>query len=447
MKVAVVGAGISGLAAAWELHRDAEVTIFEPARLGGKILTETFEGRPVDCGPDAFITRTADAIDLCQELQLDDLVAPQAGRTLLWWQDRLRALPDGLVLGVPRRLTPLLGARLLSPVGLLRAAGDLVLPGRALAGDVSVRELVLRRFGAQVADRLVDPLVGGIHAGRTANLSAEATVPQLMEAARKSRSLLLGLRRLTPAVANPGPPFLTPRRGLGDLVERIVHRLRAGGVQVSPMEVRSLIPDGRRWRIEPAGEPFDAVVLAAGSTAAAAILGPGAPAGLSQIPAVSVALATLGYPQLDLPSACNGVLVPPAAGRLMTACSFASAKWPHWANPGRTILRLSVGRDQDTRGDGLSDEQLAERLADEVRRMLHLRSDPDTWRVSRWPNSFPQYRVGHTAMVGRIDEELRRTHPNVTICGASFHGAGIPACISSGRAAARSVRRAAGQPA
>jgi protoporphyrinogen/coproporphyrinogen III oxidase len=441
VKVAVIGGGIAGLAAAWELHPGSEVTLFEADRLGGKIRTEPFGGRPVECGPDAFITRTPDAVALCSELGMDDLIAPAAGRTLLWWDGRLRSLPDGLVLGVPRQLGPLITSGLLTPRGLLRAAADLVLPRRALPEDLSVRDLVTARFGAEVADRLVDPLVGGIHAGRTERLSSAATVPQLVEVARRSRSLLLGLRRsggATPA----GPTFLAPRLGLGSLVERMVGRLREGGVLFCPRTVTSVVADGQCWRVVPGDESFDAVVLATSAATAGRILAPDAPSELAQIPTVSVALVTLGYGPIDLPPGVNGVLVPPSSGWLMTACSFGSAKWPHWAAPGRTVLRVSAGRDGDERAFDLDDEALVELLATEVATALGMADRPDSWRVDRWPDSFPQYRVGHAALAKRITSGLRRSHPGVTVCGASYHGAGIPACISSGRAAARTIRQA-----
>ncbi len=441
MRVAVIGGGIAGLAAAWELRSHVQVTVFEPAALGGRIQTSMFEGRPVDCGPDAFITRVPDALELCKELGVEDLVAAQEGRTLLWWEGRLRALPDGLVLGVPKHLVPLATSGLLSPLGLIRAAGDLVLPRTPVTGDVSVRDLIARRFGPEVADRLVDPLIGGIHAGRTDALSADSTVPQLVAAARSSRSLLLGLRRIV-AGAPSGPTFLAPQRGLGALVDRMAERLAEAGVDFEAAGVSGLDRDGGTWRAAPSGEPFDAVVIATGVAEAARILGSGAPSGLSGIGAASVVLVTLGYGPVALPARANGALVPPQSGWLMTACSFGSAKWPHWAEPGRTVLRVSAGRDGDDRALDLSDDQLVDRLSQEVGAALKISEVPDHWRVSRYPNSFPQYRVGHAQLVHGIVEGLRKTHPGVALCGASYHGAGIPACIASGRSAARSVLRA-----
>jgi protoporphyrinogen/coproporphyrinogen III oxidase len=441
LRVAVVGGGIAGLAAAWELRAHARLTVFEPAALGGRIHTGLFEGRPVDCGPDAFITRVPYALELCEELGVEDLVAPQEGRTLLWWQGRLRTLPDGLVLGAPKHLLPLATSGLLSPLGLIRAAADLVLPRTPVDGDVSVRDLIAHRFGPEVADRLVDPLVGGIHAGRIHALSAEATVPQLVAAAGSSRSLLLGLRRMG-AGAPSGPTFLAPRRGLGALVDRLVEQLARAGVDFVAAPVGGLDRDGRTWRTGPSGEPFDAVVIATGATEAAHILGSGAPSGLSNMAAASVVLVTLGYGPVEVPAGANGALVPPQSGWLMTACSFGSAKWPHWAGPGRTVLRVSAGRGGDNRAMDLSDDQLVDRLSEEVGTALNVAEVPDQWRVSRYPNSFPQYRVGHARLVGDVTEGLRKTHPGVVLCGAAYHGAGIPACIASGRGAARSVFRA-----
>jgi protoporphyrinogen/coproporphyrinogen III oxidase len=442
VRTAIVGAGIAGLAAAWELRDQAEVTIFEPGRVGGKILTSTFEGRDVDCGPDAFLTRVPDAVQLCSEAGVNDLVAPEAGRTLIWWRDRLRPLPDGLVLGAPRRLGPLVRSGLISPPGLVRAAGDLVLPRRPLEADISVRDLVSSRFGSQIADRLVDPLVGGIHAGHTDELSAAITVPQLLQAARGSRSLLAGLRKLGGPSGGPAP-FLAPLQGMAALVSGVVSGLEDAGVSICREQVGSIVREGLRWRVEPAGTLFDSVILATDSATASRILGPDAPEDLLRIGRTSVVLVTFGYAGLEAPPGVNGILVPASAGLLMTACSFGSAKWPHWAPAGRAVLRVSAGRDRDQRAMSLDDGDLVERLADEVARTLAMSLRPSAWRVSRWPDSFPQYRVGHGDLVGRIADELRRHFPGVAICGAIYHGAGIPACIASGRRAAGSAIEAA----
>lgn len=447
MKVAVVGGGIAGLAAAWELRHDAEVTVLEPVAPGGRIRTTAFGGVPIDEGPDAFITRTPAAVQLCAELGLtDELVAPAAGRTLLWTGGRLHPLPDGLVLGVPGRLGPVVRSGLLSPAGVVRAGLDLVLPPTPIGEDIGVGELVAGRFGRQVATRLVEPLLGSIHAARIDGLSTAATAPQLLAAARRERSLLRALRRpprpAGPAAGGDGPLFLTPRAGLGRLVDRLVEALDAEGARIEPVAATGVAPvAGGGVTVDGVGR-FDGVVLAVPAAVATGLLGPLAPPGLAAIRTTSVTLVTMAWDEaaITAPPGVNGVLVPPGEGQLMTACSFGSSKWPHWVSPGRVVLRVSVGRQGDRRAEELTDGQLVDRLAAELREALGARGEPVAARVSRWPGAFPHYAVGHLGLVAGIRAELRRRVPGVTLAGSGYDGAGIPACIASGRAAAAGLR-------
>jgi oxygen-dependent protoporphyrinogen oxidase len=462
VRVAVVGAGIAGLAAAWELRNEAEVVVFEPGRPGGKIRTTDFLGHPVDEGPDAFITRAPAALALCEELGLaPELVAPAAGRTLLWDRGRLRPLPEGLVLGVPGRLGPVLRSGLLSPAGIARAGLDLVLPRTAVGEDESVGSLVSRRFGSEVATRLVEPLLGSIHAAGIDELSAATTAPQLLAAARRSRSLLRGLRPAAGGAAtrphraahrgsggrsgSAGPPlFLTPRAGLGRMVDVLVDALGEAGTTMVPEAVTAVraLP-GAKVELEAGGgaESFDGVVLATPSPVAARLLGDTGPGGLVDIEWTSVTLLTIALRagEITVPGGVNGVLVPRGEGRLMTACSFGSSKWPQWAAPDQVVLRVSVGRHGDTRADTMDDDMLTGRILEELCEALGATGDPLEVRVSRWPEAFPFYRVGHLARVAEITGELARSSPGVALAGAGYSGAGVPACVASGRSAARAL--------
>ena len=441
----MVGSGIAGLAAAWELtsrSSDASVTVFDPGPPGGKIRTTQFEGRAVDEGPDAFLTRVPEAVQLCAELGITgELVGPAAGSSMVWWGGRLRPLPDGLVLGVPGRLSAIARSGILSPFGALRAGLDLLLPRTEIPDDLSVYDLVAARFGKEVATRLVDPLVGGIHAGRTDELSASATVPQLVSAARRSRSLLLALR--TMGSAGPtGPVFLTPRLGLGRMVEVLVSKLKERGATFANRAVGPLAPTAGGGISVDGGDRYDGVVLAAPAPAAAGLVdavSPSAATGLREIDHASVVVVTMSFPagSVPVPEGVNGFLVPRTAGRLMTACSFASAKWPHWGTAGRTLVRLSAGRSGDERAIGLGDDTLVERLSEELGIALSQRLPaPDSARVTRWAGSFPQYSVGHSRRVASIDAALASDQPGIALAGAAYRGAGIPACIGSGRRAA-----------
>jgi oxygen-dependent protoporphyrinogen oxidase len=170
-------------------------------------------------------------------------------------------------------------------------------------------------------------------------------------------------------------------------------------------------------------------------------LGEGSLGELGNQSSASVVLATFGYAHLDLPSDTAGVIVPKSEGLLMTACSFSSVKWPHWAEKDRAVLRVSAGRFGDTRAIRMSDEALIDRLASEISMVLGVEAQPDSWRINRWPQSFPQYGVGHQDAVAQAFQALCRSHPRIVLCGSSYFGVGIPTCIASGRSAAMRVRR------
>jgi oxygen-dependent protoporphyrinogen oxidase len=437
--VAVVGAGIAGLAAAWEIRGDAEVTIFDPDHVGGRIRTAVFDGHLVDEGADAFLTRVPEALRLCEEAGIaTELVAPVATRALLWSGGRLRPFPPGLVLGVPRQLAGVLLSGILSPLGAARAAGDLVLPRGRPPATLTVRELVAGRFGAEVADRLVDPLVGGIHAGSTAVLGAAEVTPMLVAAAERSRSLMLGLRNTQ--APDGSALFAAPRDGLGRLVDAVVDGLERHGVRLVPdrvVKVGTALAD--RVAVWPDPEPYDGAVVATPAAAASRLLGGSGPQDLARIRTASVVVVTMSFDETLAPEDCSGFLVPRSEGRLLTACSFGSSKWPHWAVEGRSVVRLSAGRDGDAAALALAEPELVGRLVDELGEALRRRVAPREVRVSRWPDAFPQYSLGHGSRVAGIEAAVQARLPTVALAGASYHGSGIPACIASGRRAARAV--------
>ena len=454
--IAVVGGGITGLAAAWELlAAGAEVTVLEAGnRLGGRIRTGEVAGRAVDLGPDAFLARVPHGLDLCHRLGLDDeIVHPAAEGAAIWTGGRLRPLPPGLVLGAPTGpgdLLALVRAGLLGPAGAARAALDLVRPATRWGPDPSVGDLVAGRLGPEVHARVVDPLVGGIHAGTSALLSARAAAPQLAGAAR-SRSLMRGLRvqRTAPvpagagggaagATSGPRPLFASLRGGLGRLVERLAGELAAGGAD---LRLRAPVD-----RVPVPGA--DATVVTVPAPQAAGLLAAASPDTVAELAAVdhaSVALAVLVYPADALRGAPvgTGFLVPAAEGRLLTACSFGSSKWPHWAAPGDVVLRASAGRWGDERALALDDAELAGRLHAELAAAVGLAAEPREAHVTRWERAFPQYRPGHLDRVARVDAALARDLPTVVVAGAAYRGVGIAACIAQGQAAARRALDAA----
>lgn len=460
----VVGAGISGLAAALAVRRGGpaalRVTVLEAAPvLGGKLRTSEVAGVPVDEGAEAFLARRPEATLLAGSVGLgDELVAPVTTAAGVWTRGRLRPLPAGTLLGVPTDVAGVARSGVLSRRGASRLALDRMLPGRPVRGDVAVGRYVGSRLGREVVDRLVDPLLGGVYAGRADLLSLDATIPALTAVARRGRSLLRGAKAAKAAEAaaaagappaGTGPIFQTLPGGLGRLADAVA---RASGAAVRlDTTVRKLArgPAGG-WVITlgaaaaPERLPADAVILALPAAPAARLLGQVAPAAAAELAAIeyaSVAIVTLAYtgaPRLH----GSGFLVPAIDGRLTKAATFATTKWAHLAAaiPGTTIVRCSVGRYGDTADLQHDDAELVAVVAAELSEAVGLPARPVESRVTRWGGALPQYAVGHLDRVARIRSALG-AQPGLAACGAAYDGVGVPACIASAQRAAQEVLR------
>jgi oxygen-dependent protoporphyrinogen oxidase len=382
-----------------------------------------------------MITAQPAGVALCEQLGLgDDLVTPVAAPAHVWVRGRLRPLPTGLMTGLPGGVGGLLRSRILTPGGLLRAGRDLMLPSRGPEGDVAIGAIVRDRLGPQVLDRLVDPLVGGIHGGRCDELSAQALMPQAITALADGRGLIRGLRAT--ARGGHGPAFLTLRHGLGTLTAALAQRLLADGgdvrlaagataVRPAPGGVSVATGDGTEVH-------GDACILAIPAPAAARVLEASVAAlELSHLTYSSAAVVALAYPADALGGLPEGTGFLTAAdeGRLVRACTWSSAKWRHLAGE-PVLVKAFVGR------TGEADGELVELVHEELAQALWLRGRPAETHVERFPTALPQYAVGHLARVARIEAALP---DGVELAGAAYRGAGIPACVRSGQAAADRV--------
>jgi len=437
------------LATAYFLRRGKEpphVTVIEAAdRLGGKVLTCQVGGFPVDTGPDSLLGQPA-LLSLLDDLRLADAIEPVAPLGFyVWSQGRLRRLPPGTLFGVPDRLIPLLRSRLLSPSGVVRAGLDLLLPRQHLPDDASVADLLRPRFGKQLFERLVEPLLGGIHAGRANELSARSNVPDIDALVRANRSPYLAVRRLRRKAAhNPGPTAVRPAMvtldlGLGQLITALAGALtetdvrlgtRATALQHTAEGFQIDIEDGSAHATLNA----DAVVVATPAFVTADLLeslAPTAATELRDVPYVDVATITLTYPAdaVGRPLDATGFLVPPAEGRLLVGCSWLSAKWPHLSSENIVVLRAMVGRAGDQRWVSLDDATLIRRVCAELAEAMGLSAEPLQTHVQRWPGALPQYTVGHQDRLNRLDAALAKV-PGLHVTGAAYRGAGVAACIA-----------------
>ncbi len=470
LRVAVVGGGIAGLAAAHQLCTlGVAVEVWDAGALGGKLRTSTFAGRPVDEGPDTFLARVPWATELAEAVGLgQQLVAPRTTAARVFVDGRLQPLPAAHVMGIPCDPDAADIAELLGPDGVADLRRDLANPGSGPDGDETLGAFIRRRLGPAVLDRLVAPLVGGINAADLDRASLAATTPQLDALARGAAgSLVRAAAAAHPGAPAPGttppPLFLAPRGGMGGFVAALVDNLASRGVHLHPhTAVRALEPRrGGGWRVvtdptrggvatDSSGPTdVDAVVVAAPAPVASALLSDHAPTAgelLGGIRWASVVLTTLAVAPDDIPDlpAGSGFLVPPTAGLLLTACSWSSSKWADLApehGDGTLLLRASAGRDGDRRISELDDEALVASLLDDLGVTSGLRGEPRATRVSRWPSSLPQYDVGHLARVDAIEADLA-AQPTLAVAGSALRGVGIPASIRSGQLAAQRVLEA-----
>jgi len=446
--VAVVGGGIAGLAAARAVHQYAppgtRVTVLESApTLGGKLRTSELAGVAVDEGAEAFLVRRPEALALAREVGLGgELVGPATLAASVWSRGRLRRMPARTVLGVPTDLRTLHGV--ISTAGIVRAALDRALPRTPPGDDIAVGRYVAARFGREVVDRLVDPLLGGVYAGRADELSMAVTVPELARTARRHRSLLRAARAaLRPP--QPGPVFSTLPGGLGRLVEAVA--VASGAAIRTGTTVRELArtPTGWRLTLGPARDPealeVDAVVLAVPAAPARRLLAGSVPAAAADLGLeyASVAIVTLAYATpVPVPVPGSGFLVPAVERRLVKAVTLASAKWPHLGADGLNFVRASIGRSGETADLQRDDADLVAGAAADLAAMTGLAAAPVAGRVSRWGGALPQYAVGHLDRVARIRTAVSFA-PRLAVCGAAYDGVGIPACIGSGERAGREI--------
>jgi oxygen-dependent protoporphyrinogen oxidase len=453
----VVGAGVSGLSAAHFVRRRLgpahPLTVLErSSHPGGKVRTVDVAGLGVDTGPDAFLARATDLRALIDDLGLgSSVVEPLSSGAYVWSRGRLRPLPPGAAFGLPERLWPLLRSGLLSPRGVARAGLDLVLPTRPAESDPSVRDLVEPRFGMQVYQRLVEPLLGGVHAGDPAALSARSAVPQIASLAGRSRSLSLTMRarraRPDPSGRRPAP-LVSLDGGMSRLTDALVDSLGTDTV-LAGVAARSVTRGaGPTLTVRTDAGELDAetVIVATPAWAAADILeAASAPlAGLLRgIPYVDVANVTLAVRARDvaeLPPG-TGFLVPPVEQQLIVGCSWLTRKWPHLDQDEVVLIKAMVGRYGDVRWTTMTDAELVDRVRGDLRVMMGFDAPVVDTLVQRWPASMPQYVVGHADRLDAIDRELARLG-SVHLTGAAYRGVGLAGCVA--QASATVERIAAG---
>lgn len=452
-RIAVVGAGVTGLTAAEAITgAGGSVTVLESTGdPGGQVRTVAFEGRQVDVGAEALHLAGPHLTGLLDRLELTRrLIRSAPGATWVWTRRGLRRLPAGVGPAGPSRLAPVIRSRILGPVALARAALEPLVPAHATAGaDVSVGEYLSHRFGRGLVDLLVDPVLGTLHAGDVDRLSLRAAAPYLAAQAGSHRSLLLARRGRAAAA----PAFATLDGGLEVLIRSLVDVVTARGGEVRVgTAVRSIWPDGSGVEVETAAgrEHFEGAILAVPAHVAAKLVratGERASAELAPVRSASVVTVLASYPRAAVEHSAaaeaTGLLVPSWSGLFLKAATFLTNKWPHLDHgDGRFLVRMSAGRIGDPDPTRMPDDEIVQRLHHDLAGATGMSAGPDATWVERWPRTMAQLEVGHRDRVDAAASVLTERGP-VVLAGAPYDGVGIATCVRSGSEAAARVLAAA----
>lgn len=451
-RVLVVGGGITGLSCAYRLMKEHDVTVLEATgRVGGNIVTERRDGFVVDGGPDSWVASKPHATQLVKDLGLaDQLIGtrPETRRVYVAHKGKLRPLPEGLVLGIPSRVMPMVTTSLFSPLGKLRMGIEPLVRRRTAEGDESVLDFFVRRLGAEAAERLAGPLLGGIFAGDPAKLSVRAAFPQLIEWENKYGSLVLAMRaasKQAKAANKGGPPksaFLSLRDGIATLPEALE---RALGDRVRKSSPVRAIDKGARWRVTlESGEVLvaDRVVLAAPQRAFPKLVGGFDPELAREVEGIRIgssATVFLAYERAQIAHALDavGFIVPRAEHTRVIAGTWVSSKWPHRAPEGHALIRAFFGGVGHEEILASSDEELVAIAREELPKLMgEITGAPLFARVFRWTKASPQPEVGHLDRMKRVHERLAM-HAGLSLAGNGYDGNGIPDCIKQGEQAAK----------
>ncbi len=481
MRIAIIGGGIAGLAAAYELEKvraagtSVGYSLFESRpQLGGSLASEIVDGAVLERGPDSFLTEKPAAAELCRELGLGAEMLPSndsARKTYIVVRNRLVDLPDGLMFLVPTKLVPTALTSLFSIPTKLRMAMELLHPPRPAAGDESVAALVRRHFGQEAVDRLADPLLSGIYGGDATQLSAQTVLPRMVDMERQYGSLTRGMlaahRKMRNQAKNsvqgvkssgtagavPRAIFTALRGGMSQLVQALVARLDPVSVQAGT-PVRGIEKTAAGWSVDAAGghHHFDALILAAPAWAAGELLAPvdaALGAALGAIPYSSSITVNLVYDESKIGALPEGFgfLVPAVEGRSMLACTFVHRKFLGRTPPGKAVFRAFLGGMKREAMLAESDEVLVATVRREMSEILGANCfsaavEPEHSQVSRWHRAMAQYAVGHQARMLEINARVAAL-PGLRLAGNAYDGIGVPDCIRLGRTAARELAVAA----
>ncbi|WP_164215049.1 protoporphyrinogen oxidase [Virgibacillus sp. YIM 98842] len=455
--IVIAGGGITGLSAAYYLQKQIKeknlpftVQLLEASdRLGGKIKTKKKDDYIIEQGPDSFLARKEPAVKLAKELGLeDDLIRNGTGQSYILVRNKLHKMPSGAFMGIPTQAKPFLFSGILSMKGKLRAGADYVLPKGRAVSDQSLGGFFRRRFGNELVENLIEPLLSGIYAGDIDDMSLMATFPNFYNLEQKHRSLIKGLQETMPPPKKTGGKkpgmFFSFKEGLEVFVKEIEKKLDNVKVNVNTA-VDHIEKKGNFYHLllsNGEAAKADAIIMATPHYTLPKIFSQYEfLKTLNEIPSTSVANVAMAFDKSAIKKDIDGTgfVVSRNSDYRITACTWTHKKWPSTTPDGKVLLRAYVGRPNDQEVVNYSDEEITDIVLKDLRKTMKIKKKPEFSVVSRWKNAMPQYTVGHNERISAIREEAARSIPGVFLTGSSYEGVGIPDCIGQGEQTVREV--------
>jgi len=458
-KVVVVGGGITGLTAAFYMQKQARtkelpvdiVLVESSLRLGGKIQTLRKDGFIIERGPESFFDRENHVQALAKELSIEhEMITGDSGPTYVAVGSKLYPIPSSLMSGATPHISSFITSGLFSLSGKIRAAGDFILPRSARDDDQPLGEFFRRRFGAEVVENLVEPLLAGTFAGDIEQLSMRSIFPQLYELEQKYRSLLFGMKKSGTnflsynQITKDKGIFQTFENGLETLIEKLEESLLPGTVMKGAKVEQ--IDHGKDGAVQVVLNNFshitaDAIIIATPFNVAQKMFNKHQLlTELNTMKAATIATVTMAFKKEQLGDLdALSFFVSRNSDFSITSCTWINRKWPNATPEGYVLLRSYIGRVGDETIVALSDSEIEKTVLQDLKNTIGLDGEPVTTVVSRWKNAMPQYTVGHEAKIARVKEELYEHFPTVKLAGSSFEGISIPECVEQGCKVANEV--------
>lgn len=451
-KVAIIGAGITGLASAYyfkHYNPDIDVTIFEASgRSGGKIQTYRKDGYTIELGPESYLGRKTIMTDIAKDLGLEqDLITNETGQSYIFAKNKLYPIPGGSIMGIPTDIKPFLKTRLISPIGKLRASLDLIKPPIQMEDDISVGNFFRQRLGNEILENLIEPLMGGIYGTDIDQLSLMSTFPSFKEKEEAYGSLIKGMQhekaeRVKQRQLYPGAPkgqFKQFRHGLSSFIEALAKDVQNKGVHIRyHSSVTDIHLNKHDYEVvtDNTNESFDALLVTTPhQTFMKWFSHDEAFKYFNHMDSTSVATVVFAFDEKDIENTYDGTgfVIARTSETDITACTWTSKKWPFTTPKGKVLIRAYVGKPGDTVVEDHTDEEIATIARRDLNKMMTFKGDPEFTIVNRLPKSMPQYHVGHINQIRNIQQHVKNSYSGLRITGAPFEAVGLPDCIQQGK--------------